>query len=627
MKKKLTCLLFGISAIMFASIFSFTLSKSSSTSNIEKLEINLHRDRLASDESDDKVYGSYAKYYKGEVEEGEKVTFATVVDYAMRLYDFGFAQYNELGYEKLQVYRSDFSDFYTYWYQQSGFYEETLNHISETRPVEIETLSNAVIDYVDNNQFSEARTKVDELKAEITIDAATLDAIPVYGKEFSKSSSGGGSAEAGADYYLTYRQYVAANNPDGSKTITYTEVTKQIHNLLKEGIRRYEAGESDYYTPFSNSYGFWYETSGFERKTMAYISGSRVTAVELQFATMKSAVSAGKSVADVEAEVNTLIDMLTTDAKKLDDILGYNSGSSSGLTVATFVVCLTIIIREGLEAILIVGAIIAYLIKTGNKKQTKFVYIGAGVAIVASVLLAFLLSLLNLTGVPQEIIEGVTALIAVAVLIYVSNWIISKAESESWNNYISSKVSASSEKGKMFTLAFTSFLAVFREGAEVILFYQPLVAAAKTMEHGMLAVFGGLALGLLVVGIVFALIRIFSVKVPLKPFFTITSVFMAVMAVIFLGQGIWELFIDGGIWPVGIIKELSWMAENEVLNFFGIYPTWLTIIPQIILTIVFVITFIIWIRKGQKIKKEAAQNKVEETEAPKIEEVEQPSGE
>lgn len=434
-------------------------------------------------------------------------------------------------------------------------------------------------------------------------------------------------SDSSDEYYLSYKKYVAATNADGSRQITYTEVAGQISNLLQEGIRRLEAGaayegDDGYYKPFTNSYGFWYETSGFEKTVMGYISGARVNEVELQFSNMKKAVNNGKTIDEVKEEVDKLVAMLYEDGAILDDLFGYSnesgSGSGSGIAWATFIAVFTIIVREGLEAILIVGAMTAYLIKTENKKGTKYVYGGSGVAIIASVGLAILLySITNSTSnsIPQEIVEGVTALVAVAVLIYVSNWMISKAESDQWTKYLSGKVSDSSGKGKMLALAFTAFLAVFREGAEVILFCQQYFSRAGSMEHGYLAVFGGIVAGLVVVMLVFFLIRFFGIKIPLKPFFMITSIFMAIMSIAFIGSGMFELFLDGRLAEsiggfvqdlAGTIPALEWMNGNDILTFFGIYPTWITLGPQLILLAVNVVTFIIWISKGSKDKKEQA---------------------
>ena len=270
--------------------------------------------------------------------------------------------------------------------------------------------------------------------------------------------------------------------------------SSQISALLEEGMRRYTGGakkdgDDGYYKPFSNAYGFWYETSGFEKTVMGYISGSRVTEVELQFSTMRKSVSNNESAETVRSEVDTLVSMLREDANKLDELFGYNAqgteSSGTGLAWATFAAVFSIIVREGLEAILIVGAMVAYLIKTKNRHGTVHVYIGAAAAIAASVIMAMILySFASSAGnsIPQEIVEGVTALLAVAVLIYVSNWMISKAESDNWTKYLSDRVSDSADKGKVIALGFTSFLAVFREGAEVILFCQQYFTRADSMK-------------------------------------------------------------------------------------------------------------------------------------------------
>ena len=439
---------------------------------------------------------------------------------------------------------------------------------------------------------------------------------------FPTTALAAGSDDDGKQYYMSYKKYKAAVDPEGTKTITYNEITDQISNLLEEGMRRYtggapEGGEDGYYKPFSNAYGFWYETSGFEKTVMGYISGSRVTEVELQFSTMRKSVSNKESADVVRGEVDTLVSMLREDADKLDSLFGYSSdgsGDSGGLAWATFAAVFGIIVREGLEAILIVGAMVAYLIKTKNRRGTVFVYIGAVLALAASVVMAIILySFASNAGnsIPQEITEGVTALLAVTVLIYVSNWMISKAESDNWTKYLSGKVSDSADKGKVLALGFTSFLAVFREGAEVILFCQQYFTRAGSMDNGYLAVFGGIFGGLAAVALIFVLIRVFGVKIPLKPFFMATSILMAIMSIAFLGSGMWELFMDGGLADSigGFVQQLavtipalSWMSGNDMLAFFGIYPTWITLIPQLILLVITVITFIIALKRKPETK-------------------------
>ena len=424
------------------------------------------------------------------------------------------------------------------------------------------------------------------------------------------------NAEAKNGYYMSYSDFMSGEGY--TKRPAWTVISREIGKLLDGGLALYERGEGakndDGYTAYqcvSRAYGYWYETSGFERTVLAQISSARVTQVELQYGTCKKLMRDTPTSENIERarlEITKLKNYLNEDALKLNEIFGITDESQGGGELsawATFIACFGILFREGLEAILIVGAMVAYLVKTGNKEKTKAVYIGSALAIGASFLTAWLLSLLNLTGIPQEIIEGVTALIAVAVLVYVSNWMISKAESEAWTKYIKGKVSTTVGAGRTWALGATAFLAVFREGAEVILFYQPFVQDGTGF-----ALWGGIIAGFAAIAIVFVLLRVFSVKLPLKPFFLATSILMAVMSVAFLGSGIQELFIDGGLMPVASISGLAFMSSSEILTFLGVYPTWITLLPQLILTGVWVVTFVLQLSPLYRREEVSAEGKL-----------------
>jgi len=191
----------------------------------------------------------------------------------------------------------------------------------------------------------------------------------------------------------------------------------------------------------------------------------------------------------------------------------------------------------------------------------------------------------------QELIEGITALIAVCVLFYVSNWMISKAEAASWTGYLDNKVRSGVEKRSAFTLAFTAFLSVFREGAEVVLFYQPMLQEGNA---GM--VWAGFGAGVVVLVFVYLAITKLSVKLPIKVFFTATSILMAVMCVSFLGSGIKEL-AEGNLFDLTL--RVPGIPENDVLQVFGIYPYLETLVPQLILSIILLITFMMAHYRGK----------------------------
>ena len=234
----------------------------------------------------------------------------------------------------------------------------------------------------------------------------------------------------------------------------------------------------------------------------------------------------------------------------------------------------------------------AYLIKSGaSKRQLHYVYMGSVVGIAVSFLAAWILTLVKSAvgdafgAQAQEIMEGCTALIAVCVLFYVSNWMISKSEAAAWSQYIDSKVKDSMATGSGFALAFAAFLSVFREGAEVVLFYQPML-----VEDGNPAmVWAGFGTGCVVLAVVWIIIRYFSVKLPLKPFFTFTSCFMALMCVSFAGSAIKE-FAEGGLFDV---TQIPWMfTSNDVTDALGLYPYAEPIFMQFVILLLLVGTFV-----------------------------------
>lgn len=410
------------------------------------------------------------------------------------------------------------------------------------------------------------------------------------------------------DYYATWKEYKnnLVENGAVESELTWNNVADGMDEALDAGVVKYNNGDADgAYKCVNVAYYGYYETAGFERTTMGYISGSRKSEVELQFSACKAVTKKGGSTDSFKSEVETLKSMIRHDANVLDGNNG--DGSSSGSRsagVAAFIACFTIILREGFEAILVVGAIIAYLLKSGaseedKKKQVRPVYIGAVLGIVLSFVSAWGLNQLKLANsASQEVIEGVTALIAVVVLYWVSNWMISKSESEAWSAYIKSKVKSSSEKGSVFALAFTAFLAVYREGAEVILFYQPMLSG-----NNINMVWAGFAVGCVCLVFVYLAIRLLSFRLPLKPFFIGTSILMFIMSIAFLGSGIKEL-IEGDVITMSSPAWVAWIPSNSVLEVLGVYPCVQTVVPQIILLVITIVVFILQLKRNKRIREE-----------------------
>ena len=440
-------------------------------------------------------------------------------------------------------------------------------------------------------------------------------------------------------YYKTWEEAQPVFFPDSTST-NMNEVAYAIDQLLEAGRDYLADGDLDNaYVCAQQSYYGYYEVCGFERQTMSLISGARKNEVEFKYRDIRKAVK-NESLEDYDKYCDELRTMLYVDAEQLSPIseafltkyvedaefaekytaltgvtpdttsVAASSSGGAGSAGALFMQAFIILVREGLEAILVIGGIIAYLVKSGNKKSVRSVYIGSVFAVGLSFVAAWILNIVkninSANGAKQELIEGITALIAVAVLFYVSNWMLNKSETEVWTRYINEKVESSVSRGSMFALGFTAFLAVFREGAEVILFYQPLIADARN-GAGVSFIWLGVLASVVVLAIVFIAIRFFSIRLPLKPFFLATSILMAIMSIAFLGSGIKELIegdFDIQIYIQGISDLIAKIPTNDFLDIFGIYPQSETIIPQFILLVITIILYVIQFKRSKKLKAE-----------------------
>ena len=389
------------------------------------------------------------------------------------------------------------------------------------------------------------------------------------------------------------------------KLDNWTKIVKKMEVHLNNAYDLYTQGKNkEAYDEVNAAYFRFYESKGMEKITMGYLSGARKTAVENAFYEYRRNVRSDKDHELVEAHKDKLIAMLYHDAAELDGTLdeGNSEETAKAAVVATFLSSFILVLREGLEAILVIAAIIAYLVKTGKKKYILSVYIGALGGIVVSILLAILFSAIAgaQSGIAQEIFEGVGMFVAVVVLFYVSNWMLSKSETEAWEKYIQKKVETSVSTGNRWVLIFAAFIAVAREGAELILFFRGVPVQGAS---GLNAMIFAIAASSVVLLLVFLAFRFLTVKLPLKPFFLVTSVLMYAMCFSFTGKGVSELQAAGVVNKTAI----PWLGFE--FDFLGIYATYESFIPQLIVLALIVAMSILY---AQKNKKQLAQLKAEQ---------------
>jgi high-affinity iron transporter len=283
--------------------------------------------------------------------------------------------------------------------------------------------------------------------------------------------------------------------------------------------------------------------------------------LEAAFADLRARAGAGGSdVASVKAALDTRLE-------RAEQVFADRSSPT-----ALFTQSFLLMLREGLEAILVVGALLTFLTRAGAGHRRKEIHWGVLAAIGASILTAIgLETIFRLSPSHQEALEGGTMLVAVAVLFYVSYWLLSKMEVTKWTSFVKSRVQSAVTSGSALALASAAFLAVYREGFETILFYKALFASGGIGDAAPLAL--GIVAGIAALIGVYIAINRFGIRLPLKPFFGATSVFLYVMAFIFAGKGIAEL-------QAGRVLPITYVPGAPHFSPLGMYPTVETMIAQ-----------------------------------------------
>ncbi|PID55510.1 hypothetical protein CSB45_15650 [candidate division KSB3 bacterium] len=344
---------------------------------------------------------------------------------------------------------------------------------------------------------------------------------------------------------------------------TWSSIADEIGAYLDDSVRFYREGKNEEAKQCRyDAYFRIYELKEMEQAVQSWFGSKYNFNIEALFAEVTVLINEGRPVGELEALVEELMEILRESAAELD-VEKPRENMSHG---AIFAKALVILLREGLEAILILGAMIAILIKRKREDQVKTVYIASAAAVFASVLLAVFLNALRArVGITrgyaaQELFEGFVILAAVAVLLWVGGWLIKTSASEMAS--LKSRVGDASDKSSTKALALVSFLAVFREGAETVLFYQAMFNDVSSDRYGLVAL--GMAAAVVLLAVGFVLVRYGSVKLPLKWFFNVTGVFIFYMAFSMSGKAFLEF------------REAGWF-EDSMVNFptipwLGIYP-------------------------------------------------------
>jgi high-affinity iron transporter len=399
-----------------------------------------------------------------------------------------------------------------------------------------------------------------------------LHSFPVTGRMSDGELLGALQARDTSPVALAQVAAIRSAPPDATADAT-ARVFGQVRSQLESTYVLARKGDSSANTSAFDAYMTFEQV---ERGVRAK-NPKLAAALEGEFAALRARVAGGGTA----AELDSIRQQLALGLEEAERSLG-ESLSPANLFFQSFVIML----REGLEAILIVGALMTFLVKMGASHRKRDINLGVAAAIGASLVTAFAVeTVFHLTPARQEVLEGATMVVATIVLFYVSYWLLSKMEVIKWNHFVKSKVNDALSSGSSLALASAAFLAVYREGFETVLFYKALFLTGGPGGSSMPILAGILFGAAILVGVYIAISR-FGVRLPLRPFFGVTSAFLYYMAFVFAGKGVAELQ-GGGVLPTTIV---SWAPRMPAL---GIYPTVESLLAQGVLAIL-LLAALIW---------------------------------
>ena len=303
--------------------------------------------------------------------------------------------------------------------------------------------------------------------------------------------------------------------------------------------------------------------------------------IEAAMANLRAAIGNDRPLPEVQA-ANREVDRLFSEA---EEVLSPERASATSSFFGAF----GVLLREGLEALLIVIAMIAFLRKTGREEVLRYVHGGWVAALVTGVLTWLVATyLIGISGASRELTEGFGSLFAAVMLITVGVWMHGKSNADAWQRYIKEKISAALSRRSGWFLFGLAFVVVYREVFETILFY----AALWTKGNGGAMLAGAVTATLLLGAIAWAMLH-FSARLPITQFFSWSAILIAMLAVVLSGKGI------AGLQEAGLIGVAP-LAGFPRIQILGIFPTNETVLAQVAAIIVLATGF--WLNRTRTLR-------------------------
>lgn len=401
-------------------------------------------------------------------------------------------------------------------------------------------------------------------EAELRRLIPTLEALVHSSEAELAKSTGDRQAKAITAYLRSHPQ--AVSTPTAGVSVDPFALARQ---RLADSVRAYRAGDSSQ----ARSLALSSYLDGVEpvEPTLASRDRALMREIETAMGQYRAQLQRRATNGEVDAQAAKVAALFDRAAAVLQV-----SGTD---TTTAFIGSLTILLREGLEALLIVIGMIAFLRKAGRPEVLPYVHAGwIGALLAGGITWAIATYLVDISGANREVTEGVSALFAAIVLLSVGIWMHQKSLAGRWQQYLHAKISAVLTRRSAIFLFALAFVAVYREVFETILFFIAMWSVQNAN-----AILAGLAVGGAILAVVaFWMLRM-SKRLPIGQFFSISSILIAVLAVVLVGKGI------------AALQEAGWVPQALIdaprIDWLGVYPTAQSLLAQLVVAVIAAIGF------------------------------------
>ncbi len=371
--------------------------------------------------------------------------------------------------------------------------------------------------------------------------------------------------------------YLRANPAAVASPVASARPFALARQRLADSVDAYHAGK----TAQAKTYALSAYLDGVEplEPTLASRDRALMREIETSMGAFRSQLGRAASPDEIDSQAQAIATLLD----RAEVALGRSESDKTTAFLGSF----TILVREGLEALLIVVGMIAFLRKAERKDALPYVHMGwLGALVAGGLTWAAATYMIDISGANRELTEGLSALFAAAVLLSVGIWMHQKSLAGRWQRYLQAKMSAAMTRRSAIFLFVLAFVAVYREVFETILFF-----IAMWSENNGNAILGGLVAGCLVLAGISAWMLRLTRRLPVARFFSVSSILIAVLAVVLVGKGVAALQEAGWV-PMAImaVPRIEWL---------GVYPSWQSVLAQCVVAIAAIAGFAINARSGR----------------------------